>query len=157
MSFINLISRSFFFPTLKKKKQLFQLFNQFFRKCILNWLFPDKKSAFLHQRNVKFKDYLRIISSPAGEGCVRDSVLILIDEFPWDFFFYFVFFYVELFAVHRAFLIILNFSTGVRLCLGVILVGLLYSIGRFFFTGCPFLGSTRLKPETQIPFFCQKQ
>ena len=121
-----------FFSQRWKKKQLFQLFNQFFRKCILNWLFPDKKSAFLHQRNVKFKDYLRIISSPAGEGCVRDSVLILIVEFPWDFFFYFLFFYVELFAVHRTFLIFLNFSTGVRLCLGVILVGLLYSIGRFF-------------------------
>ena len=155
MSFINLISRSFF-PQ-RWKKQLFQLFNQFFRKCILTWLCSDKKSTFLHQRNVKFEDYLRITSSPAGEGCVRDSVLILIDGFLWDFFFYFVFFYVELFALHGAFLIILNFSTGVRLCLGVILVGLLYSIGRFFFTGWPFLVSTRIKPETEIPFFSQIQ
>ena len=69
-------------------------------------------------------------------GCVGDRILILSDEFLRVFIFFpALFFYVEWFAVHSAFFIIMNFLTRVCFCLCV----LLRSVGtfqhRFFLTG----------------------
>ena len=80
MSSINLISESFF--SIVKKKQLFQLFNQFFPKYISSIDVAQEKSTLSsHPRDVKIQDYPRIPSSSVRQGCVGDPGLILIDEF----------------------------------------------------------------------------
>ena len=108
ISFINLISESFF-PSLKKTA--FQLFNQFFPKIYPQFTSPRKKLRYLRihdPRNVKIQDYPRIPSSSVRQGCVGDPGLILMDEF--------VFLPRTVCRTQGFFLITLNFRTSVCLC-----------------------------------------
>ena len=136
---INLISKSFF-PSLKKKTPFSE--SIFSKIYILNWRRPGKKYVIFASTWCK------------NLGLPANSLLVGKIGVRWgpgsDFDWRVCFFYVELFAVHRAFFNnfeLLNVSLSLLRCASS---GATFQDRFFFFTGLSFLGSSRLKTETQI-------
>ena len=137
MSFINFMSESFF-PIVEKKA--FQ-FNKFYQKYILNWHCQGKKvrSLLIHGKILGLPENYHLAGKLGALGTRVWFWLTSLYYFTQNCLPYFaIFFY--------------NFWTWVCLCLGVLLVGLLFSIG-FFLLGLVIIGVNPVKkrnPNTTI-------
>ena len=148
MSFINLISESFF--PIVKKKSFFSCSIIFFQKYILNWHRPGKKSVIFASTWCK------------NLGLPANSLLVGKIGVRWgpgsDFDWQLCFFYVELFGVHRAFFNnfeLLNVSLSLLRCASS---GATFQDRFFFLHGFVIFGVKPVKNRNpNIPiYFSQK-
>ena len=101
------------FILLLEKNTVFQLLNQFFPKYILNWLcIIKKKFGIVLSMDAFFKFGIGRNPLLAGKLGVRWGLGSICLPNCWNFlFFRCLVFYIELFVVHCAFFIILNFRS----------------------------------------------